>query len=144
MSGDLLLGVMFELPGTLHIEVKQARKLRKEHNPNATVDAFVKWLVLYNVSEPLLLCTNGPCSYLLPDRHHKGKRKTNVVKNNSSPVWMEQVSFAGLGLAELRTGRVLEVTVWDMHRGSSNEFIGGLRIGCGKSSSAVSGKTCAE
>ena len=52
-----------------------------------------------------------------------------MVKNNQNPVWMDRISYSDVSLEELSTERVLEVTVWHLHRGSSNEFIGGLRLG---------------
>ena len=67
--------------------------------------------------------------YLLPDRSTKGKRKTPVIKNNHNPVWFHKCSYEGLSQTELAADRVLEVTLWHFQRGSSNEFIGGLRLG---------------
>ena len=98
-----------KIKGTLHVSVKQAKDLS---NPNskAATDSFVK-------------------CYLLPDKGSSGKRKTSVIKNNSNPVWEELFAYEKLNLDELATERVLEVAVWDLNKGSSNEFIGGLRLG---------------
>ena len=68
-------------------------------------------------------------SYLLPDRSHAGKRKTSVVRGSTSPVWREELAYERVNLEQLSRERVLEVTVWDYNRGSSNRFIGGLRLG---------------
>ena len=69
--------------------------------------------------------------FLLPDKSSSGKRKTGVIKNNSNPVWDEVHTFEKLNLDDLKSKGVLEVTVWDYSKGSSSEFIGGLRLGPG-------------
>lgn len=95
--------------GSLHVKVKKANDLyHSDSKPKA--DSFVK-------------------CYLLPDKSSSGKRKTGLIKNNNNPVWEEVHSFDKLHLDELGTERVLEVTVWDFNKGSSSEFIGGLRLG---------------
>ena len=95
--------------GTLTIMIKQARDLPNMDSKGLT-DAFVK-------------------CYLLPDKSSSGKRKTGVIKNNLNPVWEERFSYEKVNLEELSRERVMEVTVWDLNRGSSNDFIGGLRLG---------------
>ena len=67
--------------------------------------------------------------YLLPDRSSSTKKKTTVVKNSLNPVWNEEFEYKLVNLKELKTTRVLEVTVWDYDRRGSNDFIGGLRLG---------------
>ena len=110
-SGELVLALMFKPEGskggmgTLSVTVKQAHNL-----PNLDADAFVK-------------------CYLLPDKSAKGKRKTGVIKNNLNPVWEERFTYEKVTLEELSKERVLEVTVWDFNKGSSNDFIGGARLG---------------
>ncbi len=95
--------------GTLNVVIKQAKDLPKMAATGLT-DGFVK-------------------CYLLPDRSSGGKRKTGVIKNNLNPVWEEKLVYEKVVLEELSTERVLEVTVWDFNKGSSNDFIGGLRLG---------------
>ena len=68
-------------------------------------------------------------SYLLPDKSRSSKRKTSVIKNSANPVWDEEKVYEKVSLEKLARDRVLEVTVWDFNRGSSNDFIGGLRLG---------------
>lgn len=110
--GEIRLGLMFSLEGTetrkgtLHVAVKDAKSLDKI----GQTDSFVKL-------------------YLLPEKTPKGKRKTAVIKNSLNPVWEEQFTYEKVSVEDLSTVRVLEVTVWDFDRGSSNEFVGGLRIG---------------
>ena len=116
-KGELSLSMMFEqqsekkgkVKGTLHISIKQAKDLYN-HISGTKPDSFVK-------------------CYLLPDKSSSGKRKTGLVKNNSEPIWEESFTYEKLHLYELASSRVLEVTVWDLTKGSSNEFIGGLRLG---------------
>lgn len=69
-------------------------------------------------------------SYLLPDTSKKTKRKTWVIKRNLNPIWNHSFAYDNLTIDELRN-RVLELTVWDYDRGSSNDFLGGLRLGLG-------------
>ena len=95
--------------GTLHITIKRAKDLYN-HISGSKADSFIK-------------------CYLLPDKSSSGKRKTSVVKNSSNPVYEESFTFEKVDLDELASARVLEVTVWDLTKGSSNEFIGGLRLG---------------
>ena len=116
-KGELRVALMFEqlsakkgkAKGTLHIKIYQAKDLSNS-NSSAKVDSFVK-------------------CYLLPDKSSSGKRKTHVIKANSDPTWEESFSYEKLSLDELTSERVLEVTVWDLNKGSSNEFVGGLRLG---------------
>ena len=112
-----MVGLMFQRTdtkkgkqrGTLNILIKQARELPNMDSKGLT-DGFVK-------------------CYLLPDKSSGGKRKTGVVKNNLNPVWGEQFSYEKVILDELSSERVLQLTVWDLNKGSSSDFIGGLRLG---------------
>lgn len=98
-----------KVKGTLHVTINQAKELHN-HISGSKPDSFVK-------------------CYLLPDKSSSGKRKTATIKSSSNPVWEQAFTFEKLNLEELASGRVLEVTVWDLTKGSSNEFIGGLRLG---------------
>jgi hypothetical protein len=102
-------GVGRNTRGTLHVAVKDAKSLPNMDKSDET-DGFVKL-------------------YLLPEKNPKGKRKTTVIKNSLNPVWEEKFSYDRVTADELSSTRVLEVTVWDYDRGSSNEFVGGLRLG---------------
>lgn len=95
--------------GTLHIAVKSAKSLPNMDEKGLT-DGYVKL-------------------YLLPDKSGKGKRKTAIIKNNLNPSWEEKFAYEKLGREDLLSSRVLEVTVWDYDRGSTNDFVGGLRLG---------------
>lgn len=95
--------------GMLHVAVKDAKSLPNMDKKGQT-DGFVKL-------------------YLLPEKNPKGKRKTAVIKDDLNPVWEEEFTFEKVSVDDLSTGRVLEVTVWDFDRASTNEFVGGLRIG---------------
>ena len=52
-----------------------------------------------------------------------------MIENNQNPVWEDHFSYEKISLEELSKERGLEVTVWDFRKGSSNSFIGGVRIG---------------
>ena len=116
--GQVKVGLMFtpdtkksgKTVGTLSIMIKQARDLPQMDAKGGLTDSFVK-------------------CHLLPDRSSHGKRKTAVVKNNLTPVWEERFTYEKVVLEELTTERVLEITAWNFNKGSSNDFIGGLRIG---------------
>lgn len=73
---------------------------------------------------------HSTCSYLLPDKSKKTKQKTAVVKKSLNPKWNYQYVYDNVSHEELMD-RVLELTVWDFDRGSSNEFLGGVRLGLG-------------
>ena len=111
------MAVMFEqvsnkkgrIKGTLHVSIKQAKDL-SNHASNSSLDSFVK-------------------CFLLPDKGSSGKRKTAVFKNSLNPIWKETFTYEKLNLDELANERVLEVVVWDLNKGSSSEFVGGLRLG---------------
>ena len=115
--GQLNIAIMFstteskkgKTKGVLNILIKQAKDLPNMDAKGLT-DGFVK-------------------CYLLPDKSSSGKRKTSVIKNNLNPVWEEKFTYEKVTLEELSRERVLEVTLWDFNKGSSNDFIGGLRLG---------------
>lgn len=67
--------------------------------------------------------------YLLPKQSTFSKRKTKVVKDTLNPTWNEQFEYRLVSLEDLRTKRVLELTVWDYDRRGCNDFIGCLRLG---------------
>ena len=69
-------------------------------------------------------------SYLLPDKSKKTKQKTPIVKRNLNPKWNYNFVYDNVTLEELMD-RVLELSVWDYDRGSSNELLGGVRLGLG-------------
>ena len=94
--------------GTLHVKIQRAKDLLK--HSATTTDCFAR-------------------CYLLPDKSSTGKRKTAVAKNSSDPSWDESFVYDNLPLSELASERVLEVAVWESGKGSSNEFLGGLRLG---------------
>lgn len=98
-----------KIKGTLHVAIKQAKDLSNV-NSTAKIDSFIK-------------------CYLLPDKSSSGKRKTRVVKNSINPVWEEKFTYEKVDLSELAHERALEIVVWDSNKGSSNEFIGGIRVG---------------
>uniref|UniRef100_A0A3Q3VT06 Double C2-like domain-containing protein n=1 Tax=Mola mola TaxID=94237 RepID=A0A3Q3VT06_MOLML len=67
-------------------------------------------------------------TYLKPDVQKKSKHKTAVIKKTLNPEFNEEF-FYEITFSELAT-KTLEVTVWDYDLGKSNDFIGGVSLGC--------------
>lgn len=122
-KGDLLLALKYMPPdvtsrsiqqgpvrGSLHVLVKEARNLTATRS-NGTSDPFCK-------------------SYLLPDRTKGSKQKTPVVKKSCNPKWNHTFVYPDVSLDELKD-RCLELTVWDYDKITSNDFLGGVRLGLG-------------
>jgi synaptotagmin-like protein len=55
-----------------------------------------------------------------------------LKKRNLNPRWDYKFSYDNLTLDDLQH-HVLELTVWDHDIGTSNDFLGGVRIGLGTS-----------
>ncbi|XP_029985958.1 double C2-like domain-containing protein alpha [Sphaeramia orbicularis] len=66
--------------------------------------------------------------YLKPDSQKKSKHKTAVMKKTLNPEFNQEF-FYDISLSEL-SSKTLEVTVWDYDLGRSNDFIGGVCLGC--------------
>ncbi|CAE1269120.1 RPH3A [Acanthosepion pharaonis] len=66
--------------------------------------------------------------YLKPDKNKKSKFKTSVKKKTLNPEYHEEFSYEikHIDLSK----KTLEVTVWDKDIGKSNDFIGGVQLGC--------------
>lgn len=69
-------------------------------------------------------------SYFLPDRSKTGKQKTPVCRKSCNPKWNHTFIYDDLNLNELRS-RCLELTIWDYDKLTSNDFLGGVRLGLG-------------
>lgn len=93
--------------GILHVNIQNAESLPNMDTSGFT-DGFVKMSLLPNKA---------------------GSKKSRVIKDDLDPVWNEKFTFTNVTLSELSTQRVLELTVWDHDMMSSNDFIGGLRLG---------------
>ncbi|XP_037519536.1 uncharacterized protein LOC119396401 isoform X2 [Rhipicephalus sanguineus] len=122
-KGDILLALKYMPPdvtsrsikqgpvrGSLHVLVKEARNLTATRS-NGTSDPFCK-------------------SYLLPDRTKGSKQKTPVVKKSCNPKWNHTFVYPDVSLDELKD-RCLELTIWDYDKITSNDFLGGVRLGLG-------------
>ena len=94
---------------TLSVSIKQAKNLTHPKG-KSSIDPYVK-------------------CYLLPDKSSSSKRKTKALQGTLFPIWEEQLIYEKVSKEDLMTKRVLEVTVWDSHRGSSNQLLGGFRLG---------------
>ena len=98
-----------ETYGKLHVHIRCAENLLNMDDEDYT-DGFIMM-------------------FLLPNKSSKSKRKTQVVKNNLSPTWNEWFLYNRVSLEQLSTSHTLEVAVWDHDFLSSNDFVGGIRIG---------------
>lgn len=72
-------------------------------------------------------------SYLLPDKKGKSKYKTPIIKRTLNPTFDYKCSYEEVSLDDLKE-KVLEITIYDFDRASSDEFMGGVRLGLGTSS----------
>ncbi|GCB61327.1 hypothetical protein scyTo_0007032 [Scyliorhinus torazame] len=68
--------------------------------------------------------------YLLPFRTKTSKRKTPVVKKTLNPHYNYTFVYSGVKLEDLQHV-CLELTIWDREPLSSNDFLGGVRLGFG-------------
>lgn len=72
-------------------------------------------------------------SILLPDKKGKFKHKTPVIKRTLNPTFDHKFSYDEVSPEDLKE-RVLEITIYDFDRASSDDFLGGVRLGLGTSS----------
>ncbi|NWH37973.1 SYTL4 protein, partial [Chloropsis hardwickii] len=100
--------------GELQVWIKEAKNLTAAKS-GGTSDSFVK-------------------GYLLPHKNKASKRKTPVVKKTLNPHYNHTFVYNGIGPEELQH-ICLELTVWDREPLSSNDFLGGVRLGVGNGTS---------
>ncbi|XP_038631298.1 synaptotagmin-like protein 4 [Scyliorhinus canicula] len=96
--------------GELQVWIKEAKNLTPM-KVGGTSDSFVK-------------------GYLLPFRTKTSKRKTPVVKKTLNPHYNYTFVYSGVKLEDLQHV-CLELTIWDREPLSSNDFLGGVRLGFG-------------
>ncbi|XP_041051467.1 synaptotagmin-like protein 4 isoform X2 [Carcharodon carcharias] len=96
--------------GELQVWIKEAKNLTPM-KVGGTSDTFVK-------------------GYLLPFRTKTSKRKTPVVKKTLNPHYNHTFVYSGVKLEDLQHV-CLELTIWDREPLSSNDFLGGVRLGVG-------------
>ncbi|NWV64892.1 SYTL4 protein, partial [Malurus elegans] len=96
--------------GELQVWIKEAKNLTAAKS-GGTSDSFVK-------------------GYLLPHKNKASKRKTPVVKKTLNPHYNHTFVYNGINPEELQH-ICLELTVWDREPLSSNDFLGGVRLGVG-------------
>ncbi|XP_043913449.1 synaptotagmin-like protein 4 [Protopterus annectens] len=99
-----------ELGGELQVWIKEAKNLTAAKS-GGTSDSFVK-------------------GYLLPIRSRLTKRKTQVVKKTLNPNYNHTFVYNNVKYDDLENV-CLELTVWDREALSSNDFLGGVRLGVG-------------
>ncbi|NXA83065.1 SYTL4 protein, partial [Thryothorus ludovicianus] len=96
--------------GELQVWIKEAKNLTAAKS-GGTSDSFVK-------------------GYLLPHKNKASKRKTPVVKKTLNPHYNHTFVYNGINPEDLQH-LCLELTVWDREPLSSNDFLGGVRLGVG-------------
>ncbi|XP_063794417.1 synaptotagmin-like protein 4 isoform X2 [Pseudophryne corroboree] len=96
--------------GELQVWIKEAKNLTAV-KPGGTSDSFVK-------------------GYLLPIKGRNTKRKTPVMKKSLNPHYNHTFVYNGIKPEDLQN-MCLELTVWDREPLSSNDFLGGVRLGPG-------------
>uniref|UniRef100_A0A672VDJ2 Synaptotagmin-like protein 4 n=1 Tax=Strigops habroptila TaxID=2489341 RepID=A0A672VDJ2_STRHB len=96
--------------GELQVWIKEAKNLTAAKS-GGTSDSFVK-------------------GYLLPHKTKASKRKTPVVKKTLNPHYNHTFVYNGINPKDLQH-ICLELTVWDREPLSSNDFLGGVRLGVG-------------
>ncbi|KAH0631026.1 hypothetical protein JD844_004493 [Phrynosoma platyrhinos] len=119
-KGELVVSLKFIPPakqaskkeegGELQVWIKEAKNLTAAKS-GGTSDSFVK-------------------GYLLPLRNKATKRKTPVVKKSLNPHYNHTLVYNNISPEEL-PHICLELTVWDREPLSSNDFLGGVRLGVG-------------
>ncbi|MFT7798172.1 double C2-like domain-containing protein alpha-like [Arapaima gigas] len=122
--GRLLLALQFQFP--LARDKAEAREEAQECRYGLYVGimrcAHLAAMDVNGFSDPYVKI------YLKPDMHKKSKHKTAIMKKTLNPEYNEEF-FYEISLPEL-TEKTLEVTVWDYDLGKSNDFIGGVSLGC--------------
>ncbi|XP_054070265.1 synaptotagmin-like protein 4 isoform X4 [Rissa tridactyla] len=96
--------------GELQVWIKEAKNLTAAKS-GGTSDSFVK-------------------GYLLPHKNKASKRKTPVVKKTLNPHYNHTFVYNDINPEDLQH-ICLELTVWDREPLSSNDFLGGVRLGVG-------------
>ncbi|NWQ63485.1 SYTL4 protein, partial [Neopipo cinnamomea] len=96
--------------GEIQVWIKEAKNLTAAKS-GGTSDSFVK-------------------GYLLPHKNKASKRKTPVVKKTLNPHYNHTFVYNGINAEDLQH-ICLELTVWDREPLSSNDFLGGVRLGVG-------------
>lgn len=99
--------------GELHVHLLEARNL-----PGMDADGM---------SDPYCKC------YLLPYKKGKSKYKTPIIKRTLNPTFDHKFSYEEVSLEELKE-KVLEIAIYDFDRASTDDFLGGVRLGLGTSS----------
>ncbi|XP_072837080.2 synaptotagmin-like protein 4 [Pogona vitticeps] len=101
--------------GELQVWIKEAKNLTAVKS-GGTSDSFVK-------------------GYLLPLRNKATKRKTPIVKKSLNPHYNHTFVYNNV-IPEQLPHICLELTVWDREPLSSNDFLGGVRLGVGNGMSS--------
>ncbi|XP_063169409.1 synaptotagmin-like protein 4 isoform X2 [Candoia aspera] len=126
-KGELVVSLKF-IPPAKHLGAGNGKKGKKEEGGELQV-----WI---KEAKNLTAAKSGGTSdsfvkgYLLPLRNRTTKRKTPVVKKSLNPHYNHTLVYNNVFAEEL-SHICLELTVWDREPLSSNDFLGGVRLGIG-------------
>uniref|UniRef100_A0A8C4QRP0 Protein piccolo n=1 Tax=Eptatretus burgeri TaxID=7764 RepID=A0A8C4QRP0_EPTBU len=114
ITGEIQLQFIYERQAeNLLVHVLQARGLALRSD-NTYSDPYVKVYLLPGRGQVMVVQNTSS----------ENKRKTKHAQKSANPEWNQTVIYKNLPPEELRK-KILEFTVWDYDRTSSNEFLGG-------------------
>uniref|UniRef100_UPI003590293B protein piccolo n=1 Tax=Myxine glutinosa TaxID=7769 RepID=UPI003590293B len=117
VTGEIQLQFIYERQAeNLLVHVLQARGLALRSD-NTYSDPYVKVYLLPGRGQVMVV----------QNKSSENKRKTKHAQKSANPEWNQTVIYKNLPPEELRK-KILEFTVWDYDRTSSNEFLGEVRI----------------
>ncbi|KAG6932677.1 synaptotagmin like 4 [Chelydra serpentina] len=125
--GELVVSMKY-IPSSKHPGVGNGKKGKREEGGELQV-----WI---KEAKNLIAAKSGGTSdsfvkgYLLPLRNKATKRKTPVMKKTLNPHYNHTFVYNGVSPEHLQH-ICLELTVWDREPLSSNDFLGGVRLGVG-------------
>uniref|UniRef100_A0A8C6XZ58 Synaptotagmin-like protein 4 n=1 Tax=Naja naja TaxID=35670 RepID=A0A8C6XZ58_NAJNA len=126
-KGDLVVSLKF-IPPAKHLGAGNGKKGKKEEGGELQV-----WI---KEAKNLTAAKSGGTSdsfvkgCLLPLKNRATKKKTPVVKKSLNPHYNHTLVYNNI-FAEQLSHICLELTVWDREPLSSNDFLGGVRLGVG-------------
>ncbi|XP_068596000.1 protein piccolo [Brachionichthys hirsutus] len=117
ITGEIQLQINYDRNlGNLIVHVLQAKNLAPRDNDSYS-DPFVKVYLLPGRGQ-VMVVQNASAD---------NKRRTRYAQKTMNPEWNQTVIYKNIHLEQLKK-KMLEVTVWDYDRSSSNDFLGEVLI----------------
>ncbi|XP_061618159.1 protein piccolo isoform X3 [Phyllopteryx taeniolatus] len=117
ITGDIQLQIHYDKQlGNLIVHVLQARNLAPRDN-NGYSDPFVKVYLLPGRGQVMVV----------QNASAENKRRSKHAGKSLNPEWNQTVIYKNIHLEQLRK-KMLEVSVWDYEKCSSNDFLGEVLI----------------